>query len=104
MHIPAMPLDGGGIREPATREVESALDDFHNELSSHTEPDPSEDEILVDLLFHEIQEFERQEELGNAKQQHGEFDDEESFIFSRDYNTDLSLGVSRPGSPGPGDQ
>lgn len=104
MQTPVMPFDDSGIIEPVTREIESVLGGCHDELSSHTEPNPSEDEILGDLLFHEIQEFEKQEERGNAKQQHEELYDEAGDVFSRDYNTDLSIEAGRSGSPGPGDQ
>ena len=99
-----MSFDRSGIIEPVIREVESALDGCHDKQLSNTEPNPSDDEILGDLLFREIQEFEKQEELSNSKQQHGEFYDEAGAVFSRDYNTDLSVEVGRSEFPGPGDQ
>lgn len=99
-----MPFDRSGIIEPVTREVESTLDGCHDELSSDTEPNFSDDDILGDLLFREIQEFEKQEEPSNSKQQHEEFYDEAGAVFSQDYNTDQSVEVGRSESPGPRDQ
>ena len=64
---PGIPLDDSRITEPVGGEVGSTLGSQIDEASSHTEPDPSEDEILGDLLLHEIQESEKQEKLLNGK-------------------------------------
>jgi hypothetical protein len=65
-----------------------ALEGQHEEVSSHSEPDPSEDEILGELLFHEIQESEKKEKHRNADQLGEGLHNAGGEIDSHDYSTD----------------
>lgn len=100
---PGISHDDSGAPELVAREVGlEALDGQHDEVSSHSEPDPSEDEILGDLLFHEIQEFEKREKYRNAEQRHEELHIAEGGINSHDYSTDRSVEVDIFEPPGIG--
>ena len=91
---PGVSLDDGGAPELVAGEIGSeALGGLHDEVSSYSELDPSEDEVLGDLLFREIQESEKKEKHRNTEQPCEWLHNAEGAINSRDYSTDQSVGV-----------
>jgi len=81
----------------------STLGSELDEPSSHTEPDPSEDEILGELLFQEIRESEKQNKHLNAEQPQVELHGRAGAINSRGHTTDQSVEVGRSEFSGLGD-